>query len=352
MTSTANVYSTSHIQVLSGLEAVRKRPGMYVGDTHDGSGLHNMLWLAVGRALDEHREGCATRIRVSVEGQLAEVEDDGAGIPVEKGARSEPSGVEALLTQLGHVSDIFIVNALSDALEIETRRDGYAWHQRYARGVPLGPLERGGRTERTGTRLRFHVDPLIFGNTPFDRPAIRERLYELAAFHPTLCGELMTERIEEPRGLAGWVARLSEGEELGEVFAASVVRGDLTVDVAVGWSNGAGQRLLSFVGEDASVGGGTHENGFWKGLIGAIGAQHSLSRRVSRVALARPLLRRGLRAIVNVRLPHPSYAGSTRDCLTTREADPAVRAALEESFGTWLGERPALSRALARRLVR
>ncbi len=352
MTSTANVYSTSGIQVLTGLEVVRKRPGMYVGDVLDGSGLHNLLWLAVGRSLDEHLEAGATRLRVSVEGQLAEVEDDGSGIPVELSPRHGLSDVEVMLTQLHQLGGLCIVNALSDALEIETRRDGYAWHQRYRRGNPRGPLERGGRTARTGTRLRFHADPMIFGSISFDRAAIRQRMYEVAAFHPTLRGELMAERIQEPRGLRGWIARLSEGEELGEVFATSIVRDDVTVDVAVGWSNGAGQRLLSFVGEAASLCGGTHENGFWKGLVAALGANHSLSRRDSRVALARPRLAPGLRAIVNVRLRHPSFTGSTRDCLASREADAAVRAAMEESYGAWLAERPALARVLAGRLAR
>ena len=176
MTSKGDVYSVESIQVLSGLEAVRRRPGMYIGDVRDGSGLHHMLWELVANALDEHLAGHAKRIRVSVEGQVAEVEDDGRGLPIEPHPRLGISGVEAILTTLhagatldGHFPHVHVglfglglgpVNALAEELEVEVRRDGHSWHQRFARGIPLGPLERGARTTRTGTRIRFAKDQM------------------------------------------------------------------------------------------------------------------------------------------------------------------------------------------------
>jgi hypothetical protein len=166
-------YASSDIVVLTGLEAVRRRPGMYIGDVQDGSGLHHMLWELVANSLDEHLGGHARRIRVSVEADWAEVEDDGRGIPVDPLPEREMSALEFVLTTLhagptldGHLPHVHVspqgfgvglpaVNALADPLEVEIRRQGFSWKQHYARGIPLATLERGPRTYRTGTRIRF-----------------------------------------------------------------------------------------------------------------------------------------------------------------------------------------------------
>jgi DNA gyrase subunit B len=244
LTSKADVYSCDSIQVLSSVEAVRRRPGMYIGDAHDGSGLHQMFWEVVSNALDEHLAGRAKRVRVSVEGQLAEVEDDGGGMSLAPDPKSGVRFVELALTTLhcgptldAHFPHVHVgstgvglvaVNALSESLEIEVRRDGWSWQQRFARGVPLGPLERGARTNRTGTRVRFRADASIFGATPFDRTSIRSRLRDLAAFNPTLGFELMGERICEPRGLAA-LAEALPGDGLADPFTMRSLRDDVLV---------------------------------------------------------------------------------------------------------------------------
>jgi DNA gyrase subunit B len=223
----SGTYTADGIVVLEGLEAVRRRPGMYVGDTRDGTGLHHLLWEVVANSIDEHLAGHATRLRVSVEGSLAEVEDDGRGIPVDWIESREASALEVILTCLfagstrdGHLPHVHVapsgcgvglapVNALSERLNVEIRRGGHVWRQRYACGRPVTALERGARTERTGTTLRFQADRSIFGGAVFDRDAIRERLEELAIWNPSLQLELMAQTIRESRGTVAWLERLA-----------------------------------------------------------------------------------------------------------------------------------------------
>lgn len=313
------MYSADSIQVLSGLEAVRKRPGMYVGDVFDGSGLHHLLWEVVSNGLDEHLAGRASKVRVSMEGNLAEVEDDGGGISLEPYRQTDKTLLEVVLTILhagptfdGHLPHVHVgsygvglavVNALSESLEVEVRRDGWSWHQRYARGEPLGPLERGERTTRTGTRLRFRADASIFGPLTFDRALVRARLGELAAFNPGLEFELMGEKIHEPRGI---VAFLPEG--LSNVFAMRTVKDDILVEVALGWGKRGRQRVRSFVGQAATKLDGTHVDGFWNGLTAAM-PEADLQK---------------CHAIVHVDLRHPRFGAPTRDQLTNPEVKAVV----------------------------
>jgi DNA gyrase subunit B len=246
MASTGDVYSADQIQVLSAIEAIRRRPGMYIGDVRDGSGLHHLLWELVANSVDERLAGHASRIRVSVEGPLAEVEDDGRGIPIAVAPRQGVRVVELVLTQIhcgptfdGHLPHVHVsprgygiglvvVNALSEELEVEIHREGYVWRQRYARGEPRGPLERGQRTERTGTRIRFRADRSIFGDrAAFDRAAVRERLVELARFNPGSTFELMCERICEPRGVGAFIDEWldqDDAECIGDVLVTRAER--------------------------------------------------------------------------------------------------------------------------------
>jgi DNA gyrase subunit B len=365
MTSKADVYSADSIQVLSGLDAVRRRPGMYIGDVRDGSGLHHMLWEVVSNALDEHLAGRARHVRVSVEGQLAEIEDDGGGIPLTPHPESGVPFVERALTTLhcgatldGHLPHVhvgptglglFVVNALSETLEIEVRRDGWSWHQHFARGVPLGPLERGTRTERTGMRVRFRADASIFDPTPFDRHAIRSRLAELAAFNPSLAFELMAERICQPRGIAALVDALADGDAIADTFAMRSLQDHVLVEVALGWAAGAHTCVRSFVGQRATDEGGTHESGFWKGLVAAIAAQPGYAGRLPRRASHARRRLAGLRAIVHVDLRHPDFGGPTKSCLASRDVEAIVRTRVEEAYGIHLRAHPLLQPVISSR---
>ena len=365
MTSKADVYSCDSIQVLSGMEAVRRRPGMYIGDVRDGSGLHHMLWEVVSNALDEHLAGRARHVRVSVEGQLAEVEDDGGGLSLAPHPTTGVPFAELALTTLhcgptfdGHFPHVHVgptglglavVNALSDTLEIEVRRDGWSWHQRFARGAPLGPLERRARTEQSGTRVRFRADPSIFGPSPFDRTSIRSRLLQLAAFNPTLAFELMAERICEPRGIVA-LAEALDGDEIADVFTMRSLGDDVLVEVTLGWGTGPHSRVRSFVGQSETEDGGTHVSGFWKGVVAAIAAQPACTGRLPHRAFRARRRLAGLRAVVHVALRHPHFGGPTRARLASREVEAIVRQRVEEAYGAHLRADPRRARALLARL--
>jgi DNA gyrase subunit B len=366
MSSKVDVYSLDSIQVLSGLEAVRRRPGMYIGDVHDGSGLHYMLWEVLSNALDEHLAGRARRVRVSVEGQLAEVEDDGGGMSLAPHPNSGVPFVELALTTLhcgatldGHFPHVHIgptglglavVNALSESLEIEVRQGGWSWHQRFARGARLGPIERGARTERTGTRVRFRPDASIFGPTPFDRAKVRDRLRDLAAFNPALTFELMAEKIHEPRGLTALASALACDGPLADTFAMRSLKDDVLVEVALGWREWPIALVRSFVGQQETEDGGTHESGFFKGLAAAIAAQPACAGRMPRgVARARQRLG-GLHAIVHVDLRHPQFGAPTRARLVDRGVQAIVRQRVEEAYTAHLRDDPQLAPRLLRHL--
>ncbi|MBS2019543.1 MAG: hypothetical protein JST00_42170 [Deltaproteobacteria bacterium] len=330
----------------------------------DGSGMHHLLWEVVSNSLDEHLAGRATRIRVSVEGQLAEVEDDGGGISLAPDRHGVPF-MERALTELhcgatldGHLPHVHVgptglglavVNALSERLDVEVRRDGWSWHRSFVRGVPVGALERRERTERTGMRLRFRADASIFGPSTFDRAAIRSRLVELAAFNPGLTFDLMAEPIREPRGIAALLDAGSD-DTVADVFTTRAVERDVLVEAAVGWCSCGTTRIRSLVGQSDTEDGGSHERGFVQGLARAIAAQpgcvDSLPRRVYGVRRRLP----GLHAIVHVDRRSPVFGGPTRSRLACPEVQAVVREHVERAYGAHLRAHPDGARRVLARL--
>jgi DNA gyrase/topoisomerase IV subunit B len=373
-----SVYSASEITVLEGLEAVRRRPGMYVGDVRDGSGLHHLLWEIVANSLDEHLAGRASRIRVSLEGNLAEVEDDGRGIPIDTVpgrsiAGREVSALEWILTTLfggptrdGHSPHVHVspsgfglglapVNALCEELEVEIWREGFAWKQRFARGRSLGPLARGARTLRTGTRVRIRPDASIFESPRFDRHLVRQRLEEVALWNPRLTIDFMSQPIREPRGIVAWIDRLALENEVApprDIFVTSATRDDVFVEVAAGWSDAAYVDLRSFVGQSQTPEGGHHETHFWRGLVDALALRKPEAfQRPPRASRWRHMLAPGLLAVVHVMLKDPSFAGPTRDRLDSPQAGAAVRAQVAQAFSAHLEAHPELEAMLFERIA-
>src|SRR6185369_2989934 len=368
------VYSASQIQVLDGIEAIRRRPGMYIGDVRSAAGLHHLLWELVANSMDEHLANRASKIRVSVEGDLAEVEDNGRGLPVEPAPGLGVSMLERLFTTLhagatqdGHAPHVHvsplgigvglpIVNALSEELEVEVWQRGYAWIQRYARGRAVTPLERGARSERTGTRIRFRPDRTIFTHPHFDRCAIHERLKELAIWNPQLTFELMSQVIHEPLGTVRWLDRLAHDRRVArdrESFVLRTVQDGALVEVAAAWcSNSAVADVRSFVGQKQTTGGGSHEAGFWEGILAALATRNpSLFRRPPRGKRWQRALVPGLLAVVHVQLHDPVFAGPTRERLDSEPAREAVRRALAEAFGKHLEQAPELEAMLVERIA-
>lgn len=333
-------YDESSIVVLEGLDAVRRRPGMYVGDTQDGSGLHHLLWECVGNVIDLHLAGRAAHLRVDLGGGWVEVEDDGPGFPVGIHPHTGRSIVEVVLTTLhagatwdGHRPHVHLttsfhgvglvaVNALSEELEIETRRDGRLYRQSYQRGIPLGPLEDAGPSARSGTRLRFRPDPTIFSRTDLDASLVRERLHDLAYLNPALTVHFGGEGFRERLGLQGWIASLARARGAGREHPVVTVAGereDVQVEVALTWAGSGPAVVHSFVCQNRTPEGGAHLKGLRAGL------RQGLFDPGIRPGVARELLDDGLLAAIHVGLHHPRFDAPTRDRLRSPEAHRAVR---------------------------
>lgn len=330
-------YDMRSIEVLEGLEPVRRRPGMYVGDTHDGSGLHHLLWERVGNVIDLHLARRAAHLRVDLGGGWVEVEDDGPGFPIGVHPRSGKSAVEVIMTTLycgaawdddrtGYYSGLLgvglaVVNALSEELEIETRREGRLYRQCYRRSLPLGPLEDAGPSARTGTRLRFRPDPTIFSRTDLDASLVRERLHELAYLNPALTVHFGGEGFRERLGLQGWIASLARARGAGREHPVVTVAGeheDVQVEVALTWAGRGPAVVHSFVCQNR-----TREGAHLKGL--RAGLRQGLFDPGIRPGVARELLADGLLAAIHVGLHHPRFDAPTRDRLRSPEAHRAVR---------------------------
>ncbi|NUO54146.1 MAG: hypothetical protein HOV80_35310 [Polyangiaceae bacterium] len=341
------------------IDSIRLRPGMYMGDIHDGSAIAHMIWEAVANSVDEHLAGHCTQVTVTIEEDASvSVEDDGRGVPVHDVA-GIPFAQRALTefhnspTLDGHAPHEHIassglgllpVNALSSWLELTTFRDGGHYVQRYERGRPTAPLERIEPTGRTGTRLRFHPDPSIFGGVWFDPGQIATHLRELSFLLPKLTLRFTDRRqhsFHEPLGLASYVRtrlRSGIGPEL-PMFTLVVGVGDIVVEVAATWGPAWGGSLESFANVQRTTGGGTHVRGLLLGLVDGLRKATPTSKRRKQLEGA---LTEGLVAAVCVRLNDPTYDSPTKSILSTPRVTGVVRRAVREGFEHFLAREPAV----------
>ncbi|NUO49496.1 MAG: hypothetical protein HOV80_11635 [Polyangiaceae bacterium] len=359
-------YTCESIQVLEGLEAVRKRPGMYAGDTTDGSGLEHLLWGVVDNAIDQHLARRAANLRVDVrpDGWI-EVEDDGPGLPVEPTRPRGRPAMEVLFSEylvggcsgeryLSHAYigpravgvDTMVVSALSARLEVENRYRGQLWRAAFERGHAVHPASCEGPAARSGLRIRYRPDPTIFTKMSVDLARVERRLRELAWLHPLLAIRFQGQVLPGRGGLPAWV-REEAGDALeGGVLAAALrTIDDVYVDLAFGWRAAGGpQDIESFVNQER-VPSGTHVDGFWSGLrriAGVLGCD--ANRRV-----VRELLSPGLVARIHIGLNSASFGSGTHDRLKTPLAAEAVsRAVLDAAELRW--KQSALAVMLRERL--
>jgi DNA gyrase subunit B len=339
---------------LSPLAIVRKRPGMYIGDADDGTGLYQLLWEVVANALDEHLAGHCRRVEVTLnhDGSVT-VRDDGRGIPVapdESGKRF----AERVLTELhdtpsrdghhphAHVgpggAGLFVVNALSARLELETRGAEGAWTQRFERGVAVTPFARRGPAPDRGTTITFLPDGEIFRFVELDYALIKARLDELAALSRGLTFELRDERrlaasLRRPEGIRALI-----GREVTAPLEVHAAVGEIQVDIAVAWTGTAGpSHIASFVNLQRTRGGGTHVEGLARAL--EPGAAKT-SRRARRAVAA------GLHAVIHVVVRDARFSGPPKDSLAEPDVAVAVAGAVVAPAAAYFESRPDLRRAL------
>jgi DNA gyrase subunit B len=369
-------YDSSNIQVLEGLEPVRKRPGMYIGTT-SSRGLHHLAYEVVDNAIDEAMAGFADKIAITIHpDNSVTVTDNGRGIPVKPipGAKDRRPAVEVVLTVLHaggkfggggyaisgglHGVGVSVVNALSQRLDVEVRREGAIWTQSYVRGKRQSPLKRGKATTKTGTKVTFWPDPEIFVETlEFKRETLAERMRELAFLNKgaeiTLTDERETpahkESFKASGGLVDFVKYLAQGKEaVHRIIPIETKSDDGEVEVALQWNNGYTESFYSFANTINTHEGGMHEEGLKKALTNVL----------NRWARAKGLLkekdenligedvREGLIAIISVKLRDPQFEGQTKTKLGNASMRSLVETTMNAQLSTWLEEHPADARRI------
>jgi len=368
-------YSADNIRVLEGLEAVRLRPGMYIGSTSQ-RGLHHCIYEIVDNSIDESLAGFCTEIRVTVHpDNSVTVEDNGRGIPVGIKEDSGKSALEIVHTVL-HAGGKFgdggykvsgglhgvgasVVNALSEKMVVEVSREGYVWKQSYLRGEPTTPVEKGKETLKTGTKSTFWLDPEIFTETTvIDNEVIATRFREMAFLNKGLKIVLIDERDNQPNeqvfhyegGIASYVEYLNKNKT--PLFPQPVYidkeADGMRVEVALQYTDSYSESILSFANNINTHNGGTHLTGFRNAITRVLNdyARKNNILKSSEQNLSGDDVREGLTAIVSVKLSNPEFEGQTKEKLGSQEAMGAVQDAVREKFQEWLEFNPKMAKQI------
>jgi DNA gyrase subunit B len=366
-------YDDSSIGVLKGLEGVRKRPGMYIGDTDDGTGLHHLVHEVVDNSVDEHLAGHCGRIDVVIHSDNSvTVEDCGRGIPVGIHPIENRPTAELVMTVLHaggkfggagykvsgglHGVGVSAVNALSDWLKLEIRRDGKVYYQEYARGIPVTEFKQTGVTDRRGTKITFHPDPDIFKNIlEFSYEQLAQKLRELAYLNSGLEIVISDERQDKKQtfkfegGITTYVADLNANKTVvSDVIGFIGEHEGVTVEVALQWNDGYSELVTCFTNTIKNRDGGTHLTGFREALTRTInknGEENKLLKD-AKSGLSGEDLREGITAVISIKVSDPKYSNQAKDKLVSSEVRAAVSAVVGDKLGHYLEQHPKEARTI------
>ncbi|MBI5500774.1 MAG: DNA gyrase subunit B, partial [Deltaproteobacteria bacterium] len=371
-------YGAQQIEVLKGLEAVRKRPGMYIGNVQDGSGLHQMVFEVLDNSVDEHLAGHCTEIAVTIHlDESVTVEDNGRGIPVELHPEEGRSAAEVVMTVLHaggkfdraaykvsgglHGVGVSVVNALSELLKLEIRRDGKVWHQEYRRGEPQGALRPLGPSRRSGTKVTFKPDAKVFAVISPSFEVLAQRLRELSFLNPGLTVKFRDERsardetFEYRGGIAEFVTYLNRNKATlhPEPILLEGEQEGVQVAAALQWNDSYQEIVYCYTNNIHNRDGGTHLTGLRSGLTRTLNAYGSTANLLKdiKTALGGEDVREGLTAVVSLKHPEPAFSGQTKDKLINNEVKGIVEAVINEKLGVFLERHPAIGKAVVQRAV-
>ncbi len=376
-------YSASSIQVLEGLEAVRKRPGMYIGDPHDGSALHHCIWEVVDNSVDEHLAGYNNKIEVNINsGGTLSVRDFGRGIPVGMHEEFNISAAEVIMTKLHaggkfdnssykvsgglHGVGVSAVNAVSEWMKVTIHRDGKIHEQTFEKGVPVSPLSVTGDCDDTGTQITFKPDLSIFTNiTEFEFEQIDTRLKETAFLNAGLEIVITDNRGSEPHvsnhlyegGISEFVSQINNHRQVlhKDVILITGEReievGTVTVDLALQWSDAFSESILCYTNIIRNKDGGTHLSGLRGALTKSVNAYAKKKNLLKGDSLSGEDVREGLASIVSVKHPDPSFSSQTKDKLVSSEVSSIVETVVYEKLGEYFEENPSMAKLIVDKAV-